>query len=366
MTDVEPLFRVTKTGTYQPTDSSPLRNQGIALQAGWNLPSVGISDAFGQTRQISGIGAVLPVTNASRPLIGGPNAAPSGHNDITGLPLPSSELTVSHSVTDTDGIFDVTYQWLRDGVPIPSATSITYTLSPSDTGKHLSVEVSHRDGRGKRDSELSTVEALSILEDQGSAGLAYNSSSQLYLIRGSAAFRFKRIVVHLSNQADSSFSITAAVESSSQHMLRLTRSEVDYLLPIDDSGMLASLFHDLKNVQGTPLERTYISPDSYIQITASALGYLYDGQLNPIFEAQRGVTYAFNIQAPGYPLFLRSSTDIVDTSNIYTNGVSEIGKDVGVVIWHVGLNTPDTLWYTTQSDADFTGKIIVSDLVTGP
>ena len=70
-------------------------------------------------------------------------------------------------------------------------------------------------------------------------------------------------------------------------MLRLTRSEVDYLLPIDDSGMLASLFHDLKNVQGTPLERTYISPDSYIQITASALGYLYDGQLNPIFEAQR-------------------------------------------------------------------------------
>ena len=62
MTDAEPLFRVTKTGTYQPTDSSPLRNQGIALQAGWNLPSVGISDAFGQTRQISGIGALLPVT----------------------------------------------------------------------------------------------------------------------------------------------------------------------------------------------------------------------------------------------------------------------------------------------------------------
>ncbi|MCK4615695.1 MAG: hypothetical protein KAT50_02400, partial [Pirellulales bacterium] len=330
---------------------------------------VGISDAFGQTRQISGIGALLPVTNASRPLIGGPNAAPSGHNDITGLPLPSSELTVSHSVTDTDGIFDVTYQWLRDGVPIPSATSITYTLSPSDTGKHLSVEVSHRDGRGKRERVNSaTVEALSILEDQGSAGLAYNSSSQLYLIRGSAAL--------LPLQKDSStplqssglfgFSITAAVESSSQHMLRLTRSEVDYLLPIDDSGMLASLFHDLKNVQGTPLERTYISPDSYIQITASALGYLYDGQLNPIFEAQRGVTYAFNIQAPGYPLFLRLSTDIADTSNIYTNGVSEIGKDVGVVIWHVGLNTPDTLWYTTQSDADFTGKIIVSDLVTGP
>ena len=369
VTDAEPLFRVTKTGTYQPTDSSPLRNQGIALQTGWNLPSVGISDAFGQTRQISGIGAVLPVTNASRPLIGGPNAAPSGHNDITGLPLPSSELTVSHSVTDTDGIFDVTYQWLRDGVPIPSATSITYTLSPSDTGKHLSVEVSHRDGRGKRERVNSaTVEALSILEDQGSAGLAYNSSSQLYLIRGSAAL--------LPLQKDSStplqssglfgFSITAAVESSSQHMLRLTRSEVDYLLPIDDSGMLASLFHDLKNVQGTPLERTYISPDSYIQITASALGYLYDGQLNPIFEAQRGVTYAFNIQAPGYPLFLRLSTDIADTSNIYTNGVSEIGKDVGVVIWHVGLNTPDTLWYTTQSDADFTGKIIVSDLVTGP
>ena len=149
-------------------------------------------------------------------------------------------------------------------------------------------------------------------------------------------------------------------------MLRLRRSERDYLLPIGDSGMLASLFHDLKNVQGTQLERTYMSPDSYIQITANAFGYFYDGQLNPTFEAQRGVTYAFNIQAPGYPLFLRSSADIGDTSNIYTDGVSESGKDAGVVIWHVGLNTPDTLWYTTQSDADFTGKIIVSDLVTGP
>jgi hypothetical protein len=190
----------------------------------------------------------------------------------------------------------------------------------------------------------------------------------MYLIRGSAAL--------LPLQKDSStplqssglygFSITAAVESSSHHMLRLTRSEVDYLLPIDDGGMLASLFHELKNAQGTRLERTYISTDSYIQITASALGYFYDGQLNPTFEAQRGVTYAFNIQAPGYPLFLRSSADIGDLSNIYTNGVSESGKDVGVVIWHVGLDTPNTLWYTTQSDANFTGQIVVSDIAAGP
>ena len=287
----------------------------------------------------------------------------------TGLPLPSSELSVSHSVTDTDGIFDVTYQWLRDGVPIPSATLTTYALSSSDTGKDISVEVSHRDGRGKRERMTSTtVEALGILENEGTAGLAYNSSNQMYLIRGSAAL--------LPLQKDSStplqssglygFSITAAVESSSRHMLRLKRSEVEYLLPIDDGGMLASLFHELKNAQGTRLERTYISPDSYIQITASELGYFYDGQLNPTFEAQRGITYAFNIQAPGYPLFLRSSTDIGDLSNIYTNGVSESGKDVGVVVWHVGLDTPDALWYTTQSDANFTGQIVVSDIAAGP
>ena len=46
--------------------------------------------------------------------------------------------------------------------------------------------------------------------------------------------------------------------------------------------------------------------------------------------------------------------------------MSESGKEVGVVIWHVGLDAPDALWYTTQSDADFTGQIIVSDLITGP
>ena len=116
-------------------------------------------------------------------------------------------------------------------------------------GKNLSVEVTHRDGRGKRERMTSTtVEALGILENEGTAGLAYNSSNQMYLIRGSAAL--------LPLQKDSStplqssglygFSITAAVESSSRHMLRLKRSEVDYLLPIDDGGMLASLFHELK------------------------------------------------------------------------------------------------------------------------
>ncbi|HBP82249.1 MAG TPA: hypothetical protein DD662_07020, partial [Planctomycetaceae bacterium] len=339
------------------------------LQAGWDLPSIGLGDAFGQSRQAAGIGALGAVSNASRPLIGGPNATPSGRNDVTGLPLPSSELTVSHSVTDTDGIFDVTYQWLRDGVPIPSATSTTYALSSSDTGKNLSVEVTHRDGRGKRERVTSTaIEALGILENEGTAGLAYNSSNQMYLIRGSAALLplQKDSSMPLQTSGLHGFSITAAIESSSRHMLRLTRSEVDYLLPIDDGGMLASLFHELKNAQGTQLERTYISPDSYIQITASALGYFYDGQLNPTFEAQRGVTYAFNIQAPGYPLFLRSSADIGDLSNIYTNGVSESGKDVGVVIWHVGLDTPNTLWYTTQSDANFTGQIVVSDIAAGP
>ena len=270
-------------------------------------------------------------------------------------------------MTDTDGIFDVTYQWLRDGVPIPSATSTTYALSSSDTGKNLSVEVTHRDGRGKRERVTSTaIEALGILENEGTAGLAYNSSSQMYLIRGSAALLplQKDSSMPLQSSGLYGFSITAAVESSSRHMLRLTRSQRDYLLPIDESGMLASLFHELKNAQGIQLERN--SPDSYIHITASALGYFYDGQLNPTFEAQRGITYTFDIQAPGYPLFLRSSADIGDMSNIYTDGVSESGKDDGVVTWQVGLDTPDTLWYTTQSDANFTGQIVVSDITAGP
>ncbi|MBD3948140.1 Ig-like domain repeat protein [Nocardioides ganghwensis] len=33
------------------------------------------------------------------------------------------------------------YQWLRDGVPIPNATSVTYRLSPEDAGKNVSVTV---------------------------------------------------------------------------------------------------------------------------------------------------------------------------------------------------------------------------------
>ena len=364
VTDAQPSFRVSKTGNYQPTDTSPLHNQGIALQAGWDLPLIGRSDAFGQSRQATGIGALIPISNASRPLVGGPNAAPSGHDDITGLPLPGSELSVSQDVTDADGIFDVRYQWLRDGIPIPSATSTTYSLSPSDTGKNLVVEVSYLDGRGKRERMTSAAtEALGVLENDGTAGLAYNSTSQLYLIRGSADVLplQKDVGTPLQSSGLYGFSITAAVESSSHHKLRLKRFDREYLLRINEGGVLGSLFHSLENPHTIPLDISARESSHTLNVAARVGAYEINGVHNPTLIVRRGQTYLFNLNAADHPFYLQTTGDGYRPSNAYAGGFTGNGQTTGAYQWVVSQDAPDEIFYQCEFHPVMFGKIIIVD-----
>jgi hypothetical protein len=106
----------------------------------WSYTPVAADAGHIVTGQVTGtVLGLLPVTVLSNalaiPLIT-PTAslAPS----ITGVPKVGKVLTGTAPVWDLLGV-TTSYEWLRDGAPVPGATSLTYTVVPDDVGKAIAL-----------------------------------------------------------------------------------------------------------------------------------------------------------------------------------------------------------------------------------
>jgi hypothetical protein len=89
------------------------------------------------------------------------NNAPKGFMVILGDALIGETLTARpNAVTDDDGINQNTasFQWLRDGEPIPGATGQTYNVTSRDTGSEISVQYIYRDQGGTTETVTSRPE----------------------------------------------------------------------------------------------------------------------------------------------------------------------------------------------------------------
>ncbi len=89
-----------------------------------------------------GSGAVVAVDGTSRPL--GEVAVEGGL--VSAVPTVNGEATVGSTLTADPGTWGpqpvaLTYQWLRDGVPIADAEDQTYVVSQADAGARLAVAV---------------------------------------------------------------------------------------------------------------------------------------------------------------------------------------------------------------------------------
>ena len=83
------------------------------------------------------------------------NTPASGTPTITGAAVQGNTLGVDMSaVSDPDGLGAFSYSWARNGTAVVGATGSQYTLSQTDVGSTISVEVSFVDGGG-------TVESVS-------------------------------------------------------------------------------------------------------------------------------------------------------------------------------------------------------------
>ena len=99
------------------------------------------------------------------------NSLPTGSISLSGDPVLRSVLTANiEELDDRDGLGTFSYQWLRDGAPVLSATSSTYTLTQEDVGSQISVEVSYIDGGGTAESVTSDQTAAVLNINDGPVG----------------------------------------------------------------------------------------------------------------------------------------------------------------------------------------------------
>jgi hypothetical protein len=127
--------------TLKPVDSSVKLAISLSGTIESNQGQVSFSQYDATTSNITGVTA---------------NSDPEGSVTISGTVAVDEVLTVSHSLTDIDGMRAVSYQWLRDGVAITDETDSTYTITTADINKSLSVQASYTDGGGTAEVETSS------------------------------------------------------------------------------------------------------------------------------------------------------------------------------------------------------------------
>ncbi|NDG32822.1 hypothetical protein EB118_22475, partial [bacterium] len=117
----------------------------------------------------------------------------------------------------------------------------------------------------------------------------------------------------------------------------------------------------IQGIQGSQgLQGTTAGPTYQITVDPDGRQYLIQGFPNASLYLLKGFTYYFNVDAPGYPVFIKTNpTSGLD--NIYANGVVNNGTDFGIIEFTIPLNAPDTLYYVNIIDPNMSGLLTLSE-----
>jgi hypothetical protein len=148
------------TVTLKPVDPTEKVSISLSGTIEANQGQVSFSQYDATTSNITGVAA---------------NSDPVGSVTVSGTVAVDEVLTASHSITDADGMRAVSYQWLRDGVAIDSATDATYTITTTDINAAISVKASYTDGGNTAE----TVTSSSSTVTQSATNKPFMFSSEL-------------------------------------------------------------------------------------------------------------------------------------------------------------------------------------------
>ena len=127
-------------------------------------------------------GTVETVTSSATSAVLNVNDAPTGDVAIDGSAIQNAVLSANTStVQDEDGLGAFAYQWLRDGLPIASATSSTYTLTQDDVNAQISVRVDYTDNQSTAES-LTSARTSAVVNVNDAPVLDPSASLHLPLV----------------------------------------------------------------------------------------------------------------------------------------------------------------------------------------
>jgi hypothetical protein len=119
------------------------------------------------------------------------------------------------------------------------------------------------------------------------------------------------------------------------------------------------------SISATPVE-TPPQPEPDFFITNSGSGaYLIDGVSNDTITLVRGETYIFDINASGHPFWIQTVPGAYSSGNIYNDGITGNGTQVGTITWTVDQSAPSTLYYVCQFHPAMAGTILIIDAENG-
>lgn len=99
---------------------------------------------------------------------------------------------------------------------------------------------------------------------------------------------------------------------------------------------------------------------TYTVTNDGAGAYTINGEANPTLNLVRGQTYSFEINAPGHPFYIQSTTGGFDQDSVYSIGITGNGTQEGTLSWTVDTLAPDTLYYQCEIHANMAGQINIT------
>ncbi len=125
------------------------------------------------------LGAAESVSSEATAAVANVNDAPAGAVTIAGTATEGETLTASNTLADEDGLGEISYQWLRDGVAIDGAVGTEYVLTQADVGAAISVSASYTDSLGAAESVSSdATAAVANVDDEATGTLSVTGTAE--------------------------------------------------------------------------------------------------------------------------------------------------------------------------------------------